>query len=336
MSAERIGIMRLVDKLSNIELQSLVLNMPMSPLCKLCGVTRAQMDTILRNQQVKGVIAYLKTMDKFLLREQLAIFGSISALAKKFRVSKSFIKSLLWEPPVDSAPHAKIIQEEWDKFGSLKIVAGIHGMKLSEVAKIVRENNLVKPRNFEFEAKTTHVVGRKGEIEYLKFRGLTSEHDMTYTDPNAPFDVNDPVYGKVNVKASHEFRYKSKSRVWNTHYKFDLQGWNNCDSFAFMCYGKDEFLKRVYVVPVMRWPKRNGGSFILNSQAMYELRDCLKWIAEDAAGWLSSYNSEFFKEIVTGNNPESDYKLEPYRVRRPALTRSQKCRGVTGFETTIR
>lgn len=114
--------------------------------------------------------------------------------------------------------------------------------------------------------------GRKAEVYVKMVLGDDVVDDLNDHMPNAPYDLLSRKYGRVNVKASRRWHYKSKSRRKNPHYwKFSATGIGHCDTVIAVFYGArmDNVLRVLVVNPIlyagksltitgleqMEWPK---------------------------------------------------------------------------------
>lgn len=313
----RIG-MNLLDKMKAEEFQKLVVRLGVDYLAKHVGVTKDHLRKVMRERSIKDSFEFLKGMSDAALLDELRLCGSYESVARRFKVSSSFVKSLYQHMgDRDQTMDVDKVRDEWDRLGYLGLVAVLHDVKISEVQRFAKRHGLKKPESYENESSIAHTTGRNGEVDYLRIRGLGKECDLTYTNPTAPFDVQDPEYGRVNVKTSNEFRYSSKTLPWKTFWKFDLNGRHACDHIAMVCRAGDGTVARVYVVPIVRLSDKP--TFYLSGHTMAELRDCLIYLNENHCGALMRVltTGKWVREVASescGLGTESSYTFDSGKV----------------------
>lgn len=305
--------MTLLEKLKDEELQKLVIRLGVDHLAKHVGVSRDNLRKVMRERSIKDSLEFLKSANENFLTHELVIAGSYVAMARKYKVSPAFVKSLLYPDPDEMRLHQPsmipdVIQEEWNRLGYLSLVAPLHGVTISDLQRFVKRHGLIKPEQYDNESRIAHTTGRNGEWEYMRIRGLGKECDITYTNPTAPYDVQDPKYGRVNVKTSAEFHYKQRSLPWKKHFKFDLNGLDQCDNIALVCRSYSGKVARAYVIPVGRI--RGKRTFYLNSLNMAEFRDCLIFMDPEEWGAVvrDHVTNTWIREVSLGKEAPTDSK----------------------------
>lgn len=265
----------LVDKLSHDEMSILFRRKSVKDMARILGLSQSKTYQYMRQEGFQTGKESLKGLSQVELVACVAIHGSFKAVAKCFACSEAFVKNLcraaVGGPSLSPGIYTPgFVQEKWDRTGSVALTAILLAVSETDFRAYVKKHNLVKPDCIDVCTALSHQFGRKAEVDFRQFRELGLDMDRTYGDPNHPYDIDDHIFKRVNVKGSNVAKYKSRRMEDKEYWKFDLKGADDCDWFALMFYRKSK-LVRILMVPTNVAKARHTTTLIVNSKNLSEM-----------------------------------------------------------------
>lgn len=207
-------------------------------LCDLFYLSSSELKEKMDKNKVMYPITYFRQLPDHAIVFIVGEMGSLDRAAEELGLSKSFlIKEMKARMPTRVLSRGEMtfdIAEELTRLGSVSLVAAVHKVKESEIRKVALERGVDVCENQRLEKRGNFAVGkgRKAELAYMSRRSDFILEDMTLKDTQAPYDVGDRDFGRVNVKGSRRHKSSGREFAW----KFSLSGKETCDYFAFMLF----------------------------------------------------------------------------------------------------
>lgn len=191
-------------------------------------------------------VDYTRGMPPQELQALLTKWGSTKKAAEYLGVSESFLNTHLDSkyPELRSPrnlPVATIVEEALRRYQSVRFAARILGVSEAAIRVVADQAGLDLSKIVRYDlSQHNNAKGRRAELAFMEAR---VKHGGTVVDMNQdggsqhPFDVQDSVYGRINVKASARYKFKAKTRAAAPYYwKFSAAGADECDYFAWLFY----------------------------------------------------------------------------------------------------
>jgi len=222
-------------------LQSMVLKLgSKKALGTFLGIGTQELNELWSKRNLKSPGAHLKELDSQDIYLRVVIDGTTEKAAKSLGVSKStLIKELRRRIDLPRS-HGIKLWVAMREGKSISMATHLYNLEndtaLSESAiREMASSQGLKPE-WDFSDHSTG-KGRRAELEYKKIRGDQIKRDLNEEgDTRAPYDFDDLERGRVNVKSSRAYKYKSRSRRGKKYWKFSTRGRDAADYFALMAY----------------------------------------------------------------------------------------------------
>lgn len=178
----------------------------------------------------------------------IARTGNLAKAAEYFGVSEATLKENLRSRTGEVMAQQlrvcdKVIVEDLNRYRSVRLAARMERISEGEVRDRAKELGVDLSKVVDASVTDfSNGFGRRAEIDFMLSCGDGEVlKDMNLGNPNAPFDVEHSVLGRVNVKASARYRFKGKSRKkeFPYYWKFSTRGLREADFLVCMCYSDD-------------------------------------------------------------------------------------------------
>jgi len=214
------------------------------------GLERKEADRLWKELELKGPPTYARNLAREDLLELLADHGSIQKAAKYLGISASSYRTYLGRT-MKSRVDPITLRKELKRLKSVRLFARLACVSEVDVRKAAEEANIDLSECVDWSTTNFSTgFGRRAELDYIRLRGTHIVEDKNLMLPTADYDVEDGEFGRVNVKASKRYRYKSNSRSGDPYYwKFGTKGRDKADWFAllFYCGGGKRLLNVDYI-----------------------------------------------------------------------------------------
>jgi len=168
----------------------------------------------------------------------------VKQAAKHLGVSEGFLVSRLrsrvkYRNPPDITWDEDECRDMFERYGSVRFVARMHGATESQVRKAVAALGIEIATLIDYSTGDhSNAKGRRAELDFGEMRGIHIVADKNLVEGSqADYDFDDAELGRVNVKSACRQKYKAKTRVDDPHFwKWSTRGAANCDCFAILCY----------------------------------------------------------------------------------------------------
>lgn len=212
------------------------------------GCTYSKSREVIKQHGLLNPTEYVRQLNEHGILQLLRAHGSWKRAAEWLSVSESFLKAYVGNELILEEPKILEIEnfeDEITRIGSVSLYARLKGVKESAIRKYAKEkgielSKLIRYENTGFE----NAKGRKAELYFAEQRSSNIEKDMNLECSQAPYDFEDSVYGRVDVKSSKRHLYRSKKRSsYREYWKFAVDGLE-CDTVAFVA------MDEVYEKPI--------------------------------------------------------------------------------------
>lgn len=202
-------------------------------------------EPLLKSGEVKKPTDYVAGLSPDSFMEQLANYDGSKGMARQYGVSVAFIRNLwrqysLSEPTKVIGPFTReLLVEGLERYGSVRMLCRLKSVKESEVRKVAKEAGLELAPYLNFEFGNYEVNrGRRAELYWKGQRGVSILRDLNESDSSqSDYDFDDAIYGKVNVKSSKRYRFRSKCRRNSPYFwTFSCNAIEKCDHVVFVLY----------------------------------------------------------------------------------------------------
>lgn len=211
---------------------------------------------LLPTEHVKKVISESRCV----ILEELCNLGSISELSKHYGVSSSFMRTQLSPNRFNRETHLPFVISEIKKYQSISFACRINRWSESQVRQLLKKEQVVLECDFS-HTMFANAKGRRGEKLFAALRGEHIKEDMNVKDSQADWDYVDDELGKVQVKSSAPYSYKSHSRNGENFWKFSTsETIRKSDTLILVLCNKDFSVAHKFViVPVSYVPEKQRG-----------------------------------------------------------------------------
>lgn len=184
---------------------------------------------------------YIASMSKDVFLSTLATCGSFRDMASRFGVSSAFIraKHRIWLAEPEKLLSREALISELERLGSVRMLCRIKQLKESWVRRLAKEYGLNISQYLTYSFGQSEVArGRRAELWWKQIRGDSILKDLNEEEGSqADYDFDDKVWGKVNVKSSHRYRFKARCRrAAKFHWCFSSASVQKCDKVVLVFY----------------------------------------------------------------------------------------------------
>lgn len=214
---------------------------------KYLGIDQTELKRIWTLHNLLTPMEYLNTRNLLELSELTARFNSLAKAAEHLGVSmasfgKAYATLAKMQKRRESLTPSQI-EYAVVKYKSVRLAARMFGIRESELRIQAREQEVDLMPLIDYSQSNWHNgKGRRAELDYIAYREgqVTEDCNLTKGSQAEDYDCVDAEYGKVQVKASRQYRYKAKTRSESPFYwKFSTHATQKADTVALMMYDKD-------------------------------------------------------------------------------------------------
>jgi hypothetical protein len=213
-----------------------------SQLRKLYGLSEADVRELRMERGVKTPKDFVNEAPAEEIMATILAEGSLASAARRYGLSTTVFKRIMrrrYSRPAGSIPESKEELEKQIKAArSVRAFALFNDVSVTTVRRAIKEHKIALAPLLKYDHGTYESAkGRKGELAFKEWRGLTITKDFNESeDSTAPADLEDTELKLINVKGSAQFKYTTKKRRFKKYWRFNLHSIEKVDTVGLVAF----------------------------------------------------------------------------------------------------